>query len=333
MNYIKHLTGFFNKISYETNLNPTHISLYLALFQCWNVNRFKNPTSISREEIMKASKINSKATYHKCMRELELLGFMIYNPTFNPHSSSNIIMKNFSEEVNANSKTPQPTHSNNEPVHNLTKTKNEQVIEQVNEQVYIYNKKQTTKNILNNIKIDIKKNSINQPVQNLNLLKNQKKEMLEVWADDNRQIISAFADTNKKQTESGQQKEKSCAKKEKVIELDLIFDTTTENQTENSLHKIVTSSEVEKPSLEMILEYFSFKESSQTEANKFFNYYSSIGWLIGGKTKMKDWKAAARNWMLNTAKFATNTQKSDYNSQPKPMHLHTATQKNYDEPL
>lgn len=314
MNYIKHLTGFFNKINNDNAINPTHISLYLALFQCWNVNRFKNPTSISREEIMKASKINSKATYHKCMRELELLGFMIYNPTFNPHSSSNIIMKNFSEEVNGISKIPQPTNSKNEPVHNLTKTKNEQVIEQVNEQVYIYNKKQTSKNILNNIKIDIKKNLINQPVQNLNLLKNQKKEMLEVWADDNRQIISAFADTNKKQTESGQQKEKSCAKKEKAIELDLIFDTTP-------------------PSLEMILEYFSFRQSSQTEANKFFNYYSSIGWLIGGKTKMKDWKAAARNWILNTAKFAANVSKSDYNSQPKPMHLHTATQKNYDEPL
>jgi hypothetical protein len=294
MNYIKHLTGFFNKINYETNLNPTHISLYLALFQCWNVNRFKNPTGISREEIMKASKINSKATYHKCMRELELLGFMVYNPTFNPHSSSTIIMVNFSEEVKVNSKIPQPTHSNNEPVHYLTKTKNEQVIEQVNEQVYIYNKKQTVKNILNNIKIDMDKNLRNEPVQNLNPLIIPKEKEIK--------------------TESGQQKEKSCAKKEKAIELDLIFDTTP-------------------PSLEMILEYFSFKESSQTEANKFFNYYSSIGWLIGGKTKMKDWKAAARNWMLNTAKFAVTAPKSDYNSQPKPMHLHTATQKNYDEPL
>ncbi|NGY37242.1 transcriptional regulator [Flavobacterium sp. XN-5] len=301
MNYIKHLTGFFNKINYETNLNPTHISLYLALFQCWNVNRFNNPTSISREEIMKASKINSKATYHKCMKELELLGFMIYNPTFNPHSSSTIIMINFSEKIEIISQIPQPTHSKNEPVHNLTKTKNEQVIEQVNEQVYIYNIKQTSKNILNNIKREKEKNSINQPVQNLTPL-----------------IIP----------------------KEKAIKLDLIFDTTTENQTENSLHKIVTSSVSsravsidEKPSLEMVLEYFSIKESSKTEANKFFNYYSSIGWLIGGKTKMKDWKAASRNWMLNSTKFATNTSKSDYSSQPKPMHLHTATQKNYDEPL
>jgi hypothetical protein len=327
MNYIKHLTGFFNKINYETNLNPTHISLYLALFQCWNVNRFKNPTGISREEIMKASKINSKATYHKCMKELELLGFIVYNPSFNPHSCSNIIMVNFSEKEKTFSKIPHPTRSKNEPVHNLTESKSEQVIEQVNEPLYIYNKKQTVKNNLNNTKIDIEKISRKEPVQNLNPLINPKeknvKEMLQVLADDSRQIITvldggnqkviaAFADTDKKQTESVRQK--SCAKKEKSIEVDLFFETTV-------------------PSLEMILEYFSFKESSQIEANRFFNYYSSIGWLIGGKTKMKDWKAAARNWMLNTAKFAANNQKSDYNSQPKPMHLHTVTQKNYDEPL
>jgi hypothetical protein len=287
MNYIKHLTGFFKKINNETNLNPTHISLYLALFQCWNVNRFKNPTGISREEIMKASKINSKATYHKCMKELELLGFMEYNPTFNPHSCSNIIMANFSEEEKTISKIPQPTRSKNEPVHNLTESKNEQVIEQVNEQLYIYNKKQTSKNILNNIKIDIDKNSINQPVQNLNPLIIPKEKKI---------------------------KEKSCAKKEKPVELELIFD-----------HIV--------PTLELAIDYFLSQQNTETEANKFFNYYSSIGWLIGGKTKMKDWKAAARNWMLNTAKFAANVSKSDYNSQPKPMHLHTSTQKNYDEPL
>jgi hypothetical protein len=291
---------------------------------------------------MKASKINSKATYHKCIKELELLGFMEYNPTFNPHSCSNVIMVNFSEDVKTNSKSALSTHSKNEPVHNLTETKNEQVIEQVNEQLYIYNKKQTVKNNLNNIKIDRDKNSINQLVQNLNplIIPKEKKinEMLEVLADDNRQIITVLADTDKKQTESGRQK--SCAKKEKAVELELIFETTSKNQTENSLHKSVTSSvssrvesRDEKPTLELAIDYFLSQQNTETEANKFFNYYSCIGWLIGGKTKMKDWKAAARNWMLNTAKFATNTPKSDYNSQPKPMHLHTATQKNYDEPL
>ena len=213
--------------------------------------------------------------------------FIFYCSILKPHNTPTRHKTKNAEKIETISQIPQPTHSKNEPIHKLTEIKNEQVIEQLNEQLYIYNKKQTSKNILNNIKIEIEKNSINQPVQNLNPLIIPKEKKI---------------------------KEKSCAKKEKAIELDLIFDTTP-------------------PSLEMILEYFSFKESSLTEANKFFNYYSRIGWLIGGKTKMKDWKAAARNWMLNTVKFAVNAPKSDYNSQPKPMHLHTATQKNYDEPL
>jgi hypothetical protein len=36
---------------------------------------------------------------------------------------------------------------------------------------------------------------------------------------------------------------------------------------------------------------------SEEEAHKFFDYYTSIGWVVGkGKTPMKDWKAAARGW-------------------------------------
>lgn len=33
MNYIKHLTGFYEKVALDNTLNPTHISLYIALFQ------------------------------------------------------------------------------------------------------------------------------------------------------------------------------------------------------------------------------------------------------------------------------------------------------------
>ena len=38
MNYIKHLTGFFEKVGADFDLNPTHISLYMAIFQLWNQN-------------------------------------------------------------------------------------------------------------------------------------------------------------------------------------------------------------------------------------------------------------------------------------------------------
>jgi hypothetical protein len=68
MNYIKHLTGFFDKVANDKLLNPTHISLYISLFQFWNYNRFKNPISISRDEVMRISKISSKATYTNALR-------------------------------------------------------------------------------------------------------------------------------------------------------------------------------------------------------------------------------------------------------------------------
>jgi hypothetical protein len=40
VNYILHLKGVFTQFSKDNNLNPTHISLYMALFQIWNINRF-----------------------------------------------------------------------------------------------------------------------------------------------------------------------------------------------------------------------------------------------------------------------------------------------------
>ena len=304
MNYIKHLTGFFNKISNENAINPTHISLYLSLFQCWNVNRFKNPTGISREEIMKASKINSKATYHKCMKELEALGFMEYLPTYNPHSCSNVIMVNFSDVLNNRPKFEPFTSSKNKPVLNLTYSKTEQVMEQVNDHNALkYNNLKSNKNTNQNI----------EPVQNRTRLKNEQHiEQVDeqVYIDNNKtytNTINKDIDTKSENSNSVlveiQEEEKSCAKKEEA--------------NNNGI----------TPSIEMILEYFAFKESSETEANKFFNYYSSIGWLVGGKTKMKDWKASARNWIMNQNKFQPKS------NIPQPNHLQTSNYKNYAEPL
>ena len=81
------------------------------------------------------------------------------------------------------------------------------------------------------------------------------------------------------------------------------------------------------PNFEDLQNYFIEKSSTIQEAEKFFNYYTSKGWLVGGKSKMKDWKASANNWIINTEKF------NPKNSAPQPNHLHTSNQKNYDEPL
>ena len=94
MNYIKHLTGFFDKVMRDERLHPTHISLYVSLFQFWNVQRFKNPISISRDEVMRVSKICSKATYHKCMKDLHNFSYLHYDPSFNPYRGSLVTLFN-----------------------------------------------------------------------------------------------------------------------------------------------------------------------------------------------------------------------------------------------
>ncbi|MEP7239023.1 MAG: hypothetical protein ABI685_14185 [Ferruginibacter sp.] len=81
MNYIRHLTAFYNHVKKDDNLTASHISLYMALFQYWNFNRFQNPFPVYRDNMMKLSKIGSKNTYHKCIRELHELKYIYYHPS------------------------------------------------------------------------------------------------------------------------------------------------------------------------------------------------------------------------------------------------------------
>ncbi|SNZ01885.1 hypothetical protein [Flagellimonas pacifica] len=94
-NYIKHLNGVFEQFSKDNRLNPTHISLYVALFQLWNNNFFKEEFYINREEVMAFSKIGSKSTYHRCVKELDHWKYILYIPSHNPFKGSRIKMFDF----------------------------------------------------------------------------------------------------------------------------------------------------------------------------------------------------------------------------------------------
>jgi hypothetical protein len=80
MNYIRHLNAFFTMVKSDDRLTALHVSLYIALFQYWNLNRFQNPFSVYRDDIMKMSRIGSKNTYHKCIKHLHNTGYIIQHP-------------------------------------------------------------------------------------------------------------------------------------------------------------------------------------------------------------------------------------------------------------
>ena len=95
INYIKHLNGVFVHISKDSRLNPTHISLYIGLFQIWNNYHFTESFYINREEVMRYSKIGSKTTYHRCIKELSYWNYLLYQPSHNPFRGSRVKMFNF----------------------------------------------------------------------------------------------------------------------------------------------------------------------------------------------------------------------------------------------
>ncbi|NHN27271.1 transcriptional regulator [Flavobacterium jejuense] len=286
MNYIKHLTGFFEKVAIDKTLNPTHVSLYIALFQFWNCNRFKNPISISRDEVMRISKISSKATYHKCLKNLHSLGYINYEPSYNPFKGSHVYLFNFSDDLKPIQKSER-------------KPKIEPLFEQVDEQA------------LNKSCTSDETSSEQALVPSINYINNTNNLNIENVSNLNEQA-KKFEEINNFQLKNENLKEeKSSAKKEEK-------------------EFVVTSSIVEKPILEEVKSYFQENNFPELEAQKFFNYFSSNGWLVGGKTPMVDWQAAAQNWILNSINFNHNTDTTPTN---RPKHLNTTTDKDYSEPL
>lgn len=275
MNYIKHLTGFFDKVAKDKMLNPTHVSLYIALFQFWNINRFRNPISISRDEIMRISKISSMATYHKCLKNLHALGYIKYEPSFNPYKGSHVYLFNFAEDLKPHQKKDKATsnfeHVDEQVVNKLC-TSDETGIEQVNEIALVPSINYTNNT---NSKDDLNIENLGEPTE-----KNENEI----------QFLKNHNDIKE---------EKSSAKKEE---------------------KFI-------PQYDDVLVFFSEHSFPELEANKFYNYFKSNGWLIGGKTPMADWQAAAKNWMLNVPKFI-NHGRTDSAKQ-----FDTSAGKDYSEPL
>jgi len=92
MGEVKELTSFFSAIREDNRIGTSHISLYMALFQFYNLNEFRNPVSITRTAVMEVAKISGLATYHKCIKDLVDFGYIQYQPSYNPAIGSHVVI-------------------------------------------------------------------------------------------------------------------------------------------------------------------------------------------------------------------------------------------------
>ena len=268
MNYIRHLSAVFQQMDADTRLTPYHISLYMALFRRWNLNFFKNPISVSRDELMRLSKIGSVNTYTKCLKELDSFGFIRYEPSYNPHRGSLIYLYSFDKGSNTGA-------DNGSEIAVRPYTNNTNSLNGKNETNLGEHSK----------KMEIDSNDLE-----------MKRKLSSPQANE------IPADVGKKLRQK---------KKE------------------------VSGYGPDIPPLEDHVKiYFDEKGYPPVEAEKFYNYFQSNGWLVGGRSKMKDWKAAARNWMLNAQKFNAHAKdQRNHSPRPKPGNLQTGSNKDYGEPL
>ena len=271
INYIKHLSGVFEKFSDDKRLSAYHISLYVALFQLWNINRFSNPLLIIRSEVMQISRISSKSTYHRCVRELESFGYIEYLPSRNAMIGSKVNILSFEKIKFSKKASPSNGHQQRQPN-------------------------------------PISGHPNGQPSPTLGHLDGQPSP---IFGHPNEPFYKHI--NNNKHINICIEQNEFCKpqKKEKV-------------KKEISPSAVSKNVKFTAPTIEFVQEYFKEKNKPDIEAQKFFNYFESNGWKIGGRSPMKNWKAAANNWMLNSNKF---------NQEPKPQNLHVTQDKDYSIPL
>jgi hypothetical protein len=92
MNNLKLLRTFLEKAMHDKRLAPYHISVYVGIFQQWVGQRFKNPMTVVRNDLMSLSKLNGKATYYRALRELHEFGYIEYFPGSNKHEQTHVKM-------------------------------------------------------------------------------------------------------------------------------------------------------------------------------------------------------------------------------------------------
>jgi len=224
----------FQQFSKDNRLNPTHVSLYMAFFQLWNHNRFPEQFHVNREEVMNLSKIGSKSTYHRCLKELNHYKYLIYHPSHNPFKGSKINMLIFGT---TSGQAVDLTVPNQGQAVDLAVPNQGQAL------VPLYKHNKQIENI----------NKLDQP-------KNQK----------------------------------------------------------------------------VVINFFELQNWPINEAKKFFNHYQGIGWKVGGKTKIVNWQATAKNWMLKAEEIKTQNQQSKnvtLSLSKGTDNLKTTKDKNYSQPL
>ena len=310
MNYIRHLSGFFNRLAKDQRMTPYHISLYFALFQQWNEGRFADQFVISRNEMMQLSRIGSANTYARCIKELADWGYINYIASSNIHSGSRVCCIRFD--------TARSTGTDTGIKNDITSDTGRDTAGSTG----------TSGNTGNDTASDtasdtgIAANTENDTGRSTGTNENDSADLKTDTGCDtgtDTLFINNTNSLNKKKRQSEKKPKVDFVEKEKNPE---------RKETENSGN--LPDEKFRVPDLTVVEQFFEQNRFPHSEAQKFYAHYQSSGWKTGDMKKILSWQAVARKWIENTQIFRTDERESN---QVRTGKLSVTVNKNYNEPL
>ena len=274
MNYIRQLNGFFARLDQDKRMSSYHISLYFALFQQWNEQRFAEQFTITRGETMELSRLGSLNTYARCMKELTEWGYIRYNPSSNLHAGSRVTCIRFDTAGDTASDTASSTSIRNDTARNTTTD--------------------TTRSTdtSSDLKSDTGSSTAGDTARDTGIENDTAGDTARNTASD-----TPFINITNKNKQEESSKRNS---KEKDSE---------EGETPNKI--IETKTRI--PEFEVIKHFFEQNQSSTDEAQKFYARYQSSGWKTGDMKAIVSWQAVARKWIENNQNNQTDEREHNQN--------------------
>jgi hypothetical protein len=316
VNYIRHLNAFFSLVKNDPRLSTTHVSLYLALFHYWNFHHFQNPISIYRENLMQISKIGSKNTYHRCIKQLHEAKYIYYHPSSSRFGLVRISIIRLYNDQEADSSFRQlDLFSKNSRVPeaegNCECTGTEIDTDTVPKSVPVSTKNGTE--TTSESKTSCPKNGTDTVPK---MVHASTKSGTDTVSKVGHSINKTFYKLNSVCNTPTEIFEKNRELSEKVNQLAGV-PNLRHCQPEPACPE---RSRREGPTITEVETFFLQHNSTTEEAQKFFYYNQGKNWMLTDKLPISDWKALARKWLLTSK-----------NQNKPPMDPKTAVQSIYEQ--
>ena len=86
--------NYLRLFTVDERITVWHMAVVFGIIQLSTSSNIQKPIFISRQKVMHLAHINSFMTYHKCIKDLQVFGYIQYIPSYHPALGSQVYLLN-----------------------------------------------------------------------------------------------------------------------------------------------------------------------------------------------------------------------------------------------